>query len=196
MDVKVTYKLNLGGKRKAIYLFSGLVTSHHLAPPLQMDVVSAHEQLDPATESLPVAYRSRKRASRHARSEIHLPSSAAGLATVSSPASTILKSTNLEIPHLHAAATGPSRERQLSAVDESADELGDENYANHSDTSSNVIEGPCPRKRPRWSRDLSSTTDCDIEESSGCSVELSNEDVATNQSRVVEVGYSSRSPLR
>lgn len=144
--------------------------------------MSAHEQPDSLTEPLPVAHRPRKRAPRHARPKCHLASSSAGLARVSSPASTLLKSTNLEIPNSYASATGPSREGQLSAVDESADELGDEDYANHSDASSNAIEEPRPSKRPRRSKDLLSTTYRDMEESSGCSAELSNENVATIQS--------------
>ena len=113
-------------------------TSDDRSPTRQLDVVSAHQQSDPIPGSLPAARRSRKMAPRHARPKCHLLSSSAGLAAVSSPASTL--------PQSHAPATDPSHEGQFY-VDESVNEIGNEDCANYSDASSNAIERPRPSKR-------------------------------------------------
>jgi hypothetical protein len=162
---------------------SGLLTSHDRAPPLQPDVVSAHEQPDPTTESLPVAHCFQKGAPRHTRPKHHLSSASAGLATVSSPAFTLHQSTNLEILQSHASATDSSQERQPCDIDDgSIDDPGDEDYANYSDASSNAIDRPRPLKRLKRSKDLLSTTYHDIERDSSCLLELSNQDLATTLS--------------
>lgn len=78
------------------------------AQPLQLDLTTAHQQSDPITESLPTAHCAQKSAPRHANHKHLRSSSFAGLATAVSTASTVLKSTNLEIRQSRALATDPS----------------------------------------------------------------------------------------
>lgn len=153
-------------------------TSHDHSLPQQVDVVPAHQQSVPTLESMPAARRSRKGYPRQAPPNSHLPSSSARLAAVSSPAPTRLKSTNLEIPRLHVSATDSSYEGESCLNDESADELGDKDYADYSNASSDTDESLRPRKRLRQSKKPSQTSFHTLQKDSAHSFEFLNQDVA------------------
>jgi hypothetical protein len=74
-------------------------------------------------------------------------------------------------------------EQQLCDIDaRSTDDLSDEDYAGHSDASSNPIEKRPPSKRLRQAKDPSNTAYHDLEKDSAYSFDLLNQDVATNLS--------------
>ena len=170
-------------------------SSRDQAQPLQLDVAAFHQQSDPTSESLPAAHRARKSAPRHGRYKHPLSPSSVRLATAVSTVSTVLKSTNVKIRQSRASAADPSQERRLRDIDDgSADDFSDEDYANHSDASSNAVERPPPSKRLRRAEDPSGTTYYDPENDSAYSFEVSKQDGAVTPSSTAP--HSEEIPIR